>query len=514
MNRIFRSKILILITILIAVLIFYGLLEFFYNILDTLGIMDQEQSKKWMRIVLILVEIAVWLAILFKNESLGRKMSLIVFMTLNAVFAVILYLTLGRKFTNSRRYRNRPKMHGTKYINQIEEVDFESEEYNDSDMRDVFKVSHSISKHEICVKNTKVTILNNGDEKFPCLIEKLKKAEKFIFMEYYIIKTDRIGKEVLDILLEKAEAGVEVKLLYDFFGGLEISNGYFKKLISAGVQIKVFDKFVVPLGNTKLNYRLHRKMTIIDSKYGFIGGINLGDEYLHRSKKYGFWRDTHLLLEGKANNTMTNIFLKDWYYITNEFINDSKYYQAEAVESDGLTQIIQSGPDSELPIIRDTYLKMLTQAKKSIKIVTPYLVPDDVILAALKMQAAQEIDVEIIIPGKPDKMSIYKATESYIQTLMQSGCKIYKYDNRFVHSKILIIDNKIASVGTANLDFRSFVINFEATVLFTGKEVEKLIAYFEDDKLISTELDLEEWKKRSIIRKFFESIFNMFSTLV
>ncbi len=475
-------------------------------------------SESVLIIIYRLIIFSIWLVIFVRSENVQSKLAWMLLLLIDPLFATLLFITFGREFKRTYRYKRRKDSQNRNYMKHEPKTDFKDDIYNDleSTLKDIFTTTHGMTGHHIHAKNTNIEVLTNGNEKFPKLIEELKKAENFILMDYFIIKTDNIGKEVMEILREKAKQGLDVRLLYDYIGGLRANNKYLRGLKKDGVKVVPIDKFILGALSTKINYRNHRKVTIIDGKRAFIGGLNLGDEYNHNSKKFGFWRDTHLFVEGMLVNSLTSVFAKDWNYATGDFIKDKKYYCAEEITSNTYCQVIQSGPDTKLPYIKDAYLKMIYNAKKSIKISTPYLVLDGEFRTALKMAALKGVQVDILIPGLPDKNAVYKVTEANMGKLLEFGVNVYKYKDTFVHAKILIIDDKIASCGTFNLDIRSFVINFEATVLMTGTAATKLSEDFIDDISIknSTKMKWEEWEKRPATKRLLESLYDIFSPLM
>ncbi len=425
-------------------------------------------------------------------------------------------MTFGRNFKKSFRYIAHPLIKDGLYLTHEPKTDFKETQYMaiDSEITDIYKTAYNMTFHHAYLNDSKVSVLKNGESLFPELLDKLRNAEKYIFMEYYIIRTDKIGKKVLNILKDKAKSGVEVKLLYDAIGSVMLNRKFMKKLKKSGVEVVVNDRVYFGVFNTRINYRNHRKITVIDSKYGFIGGMNLADEYNGSSKKFGKFRDTHLLLEGKAVNSLTALFLRDWYYSSHKFIDDDKYYQAQIVNSKGLVQVIPSGPDFDYPTIRNTYVKMINNAKKSIKIMTPYLALDQEILTSLIIAAKGGVEVSLILPGKPDKKTIYIVTKSFFEQLLKAGINIYLFKKTFTHAKVFIVDDIIASCGTYNLDNRSARINFEATVLLHNESVSRLIEDFSEDLLLCKEVTLKKWKKRGLINRLLEGLFNLFSPLV
>ncbi len=365
--------------------------------------------------------------------------------------------------------------------------------------------------------HTRTLLLNNGDEFFPKLFEELEKASDYIHLEYFIIKNGDIASKLEEVLVRKSLEGVEVRVLFDYMGSISYSSASIEKMREAGVQFKFFNPISFKLFLDGLNYRNHRKITVIDGKVGFTGGLNIGDEYNHQDKKFGFWRDAHIMLEGDAVRSLHIVFMKDWYYVTGENLMFGKYLTTYKSDVDGGcygVQVIDDGPDIDRTILKDTFFKAINNAKKSLRIVTPYFIPDSEIIQAIKVAALSGVDVSIIVPGKPDKQMVYNATKSYFEDLLQSGCKIYTYGKNFIHSKILIVDDLVASIGTTNFDFRSFHLHFENTVLlYGGPTIDALIKSFNDDIAVSNELTYEKWSKRSYRKRFSESFARLFSPL-
>ncbi len=471
-----------------------------------------------MSILMRFLILIIWITIFLRSDNPQTKMAWLLFLLVEPVFATILFFTFGRDYRNTRRYLKKTKMHGRNYMVNVPKTDFSESVYDniDNDVVEIFRASHGMTGHHIYANNTNIQVLKNGDQKFPKLISELKEAKKYIYMNYFIIKTDNIGKEVLEVLREKAKQGLDVKLSYDFMGCISIDKKYIKGLKKDGVKVTAIDSFRLGILSSKINFRNHRKITIIDGKVGFIGGINLGDEYNHQSKKFGFWRDTHLFVEGKLVNSLLTIFAKDWYYSTGEFLDNKRLYCAEEVKSDLYCQVIESGPDTQLPYIRNTYIQMISSAKKHVKLTSPYLILDNEFRTALIMAQLRGVKVQILIPGLPDKKAVYKITESNSYRLSKFGVEVYRYNNTFVHTKTIVVDDKIASCGTFNLDIRSFDINNEATVIMTGDVALTLGKYFDEDisSKHSNKITREEWEKRSTKDKIIEGFFDLFSPLM
>lgn len=467
-------------------------------------------------IVLYVIEALLWIValviairILLKPEYSYNKSYWIIIILLNPLLGIVLYIVFARDFATSKFYKTRPLIASKAFLG-FEENTFPN--YKIHPYGDIFEFVHNTTGRSVYENDTHVEILNNGDEFFPRLAKELKRAKDYILMEFYIIKTDSIGKIILDILKEKALLGLEVYLIYDHFGSNKhITKDYMDSLKNAGIKIGIFDPQTLSVFNSNLNFRNHRKATIIDGNIGFIGGMNLGDEYNHQSTKFGFWRDTHIVVKGNGVTSLQNVFVKDWYYITCDVLEMKMDKSNEHFP--GLFSILESGPDFENGLIRDTYIKMIHKAKKTIKIVTPYLIIEPEIMTSLKIALRSGVEVSLLVPGKHDYIMVGYATLSYYEQLMSLGVRIYEYKDHFVHSKIIIIDDELASVGSVNFDPRSFHLNFEVTSLFQNNAVTDLIKAFENDQLKSEEVMLEKWKKRSIFQKLLQGLFNLFSPI-
>lgn len=359
-----------------------------------------------------------------------------------------------------------------------------------------------------------VQVLTNGKNKFNCLIEQIKSAKHHIHLEYFIIKDDAIGNEIANLLVEKAKSGVAVRVIFDDVGSWALGKAYIGRLKAAGVEIYPFFEVVLPVLSRELNYRNHRKIAIIDGEIAMIGGLNIGDEYIGGGPKFKFWRDTHLAIKGEAVYALQSIFLNDWYFVSGEWIDDKVYFPKVSVEAQSLIQIAASGPDSEWKCILQAFYKMIAIAEERLFIASPYLVPEESLLMGLKTAALSGIDVRIIIPSKADHFFVYWASQSYIEMLLEAGVKIYAYQKGFIHSKIVIVDDKCASVGTANFDIRSMELNFEVNAfMYDKKVIERLEEDFFNDIEDSQQIQLEAFKKRKWWRKGLEAVGRLVSPL-
>lgn len=453
--------------------------------------------------------IFIVIRIILKQAYAFNKSHWIIIMLLSPIVGIILYFVFARDFMTGKLSKTRPLIAQKAFLKLEEPTD---PHYDDSETSEIFRFIAQTTGRSVYENDTYVEVLNNGDVFFPRLIEELKKAKESILMEFYIIKTDAIGTRVLDILKEKALAGIDVYLIYDHFGSnRHLNRKYMKSLKAAGVKIGIFDPQKLSLLNSNVNFRNHRKATVIDGHIGFVGGMNLGDEYNHQSKKFGFWRDTHVLLLGNGVTSIQNVFVKDWYYITNQVLEKRLDKSVESFP--GLFSVIESGPDYEVDLIKDVYLKMISSAKKSILISTPYLIIEPEMMSALRIAARSNVEVTFLVPGKSDYVIVGLATRSYYEQLLNYGIRIFEYTGHFVHSKVLIIDGMIASVGSVNFDPRSFHLNFEATAVFANAAVGDLVKAFQNDLTDSAEIKEDMWKKRRFFRRLVQGLFNLFSPL-
>ncbi len=448
--------------------------------------------------------------VLLKSTYAYNKSHWILILLLNPFVGLIFYYIFARDFHIIKLSKQRPLL-ASKFFLGLEERT--NPDYSKTKFSDIYKFIKETTGRTIYQDDTYMEILNNGDVFFPRLISELKLAKDYIFMEFYIIKNDNIGVKVLDVLKEKALEGLDVYLIYDHMGSNQhLNRRYMNSLKQAGVKVRVFDPQSISIFNSNLNFRNHRKATVIDGKVGFVGGMNLGDEYNHQDPKFGFWRDTHVILKGNGVTSIQNVFVKDWYYITNEMLDKPMDKSIESFI--GQIAIIESGPDFENGLIRDVYYKMMQSAKKNIKIVTPYLIIESELMISIEIAIKSGVEVELLVPGKHDYIAVGYATESYYERLLKLGVKIYEYDKHFVHSKILIIDDELASVGSVNFDPRSFHLNFEVTAIFENAAVKDLLNSYNDDLTKSNQILLEKWEKRGIINKIMQGLFNLFSPII
>lgn len=376
-----------------------------------------------------------------------------------------------------------------------------------------FVVMNYNSCGSIYRKNNEVSVFHEGNSKFKALVEDIKNAKKYVYMEYYLMHDDRLGNIIMDLLVEKAKAGIEVKVLYDGMGNVKNRPNFRKKLILAGGEARVF----LPPRGIRINYRNHRKIAVIDGKIGYVGGLNIGDEYIGGKKRFGFWRDSHIRIEGSAVYDLQLRFIMDWNFTKGEKMKLDERHFPEIISSDGNVnmQIVSSGPDTSWDSIYFGYFRLVTEANRNIYIESPYFAPDDGLLEALKTAAISGVDVRIIIPAKPDHLFVHSCSLNYMGELLEAGVRCYEYTKGFIHSKVMTIDGIVTSVGTANMDIRSYKLNFEVNAfIYNEKVTQEFDRQFELDFKDCREITMESYKKRGIIRRTQESFARLISPLL
>ncbi|MBE6063758.1 MAG: cardiolipin synthase [Clostridium butyricum] len=429
----------------------------------------------------------------------------------------IIYLMLGQNLSREKIFKEKTIDDAKKrmILNAMYESNISSHDGGEKffDLRKM-NINSSGAKYRI---NNAINVYVNGKEKFNQLLQDIRNAEKYIHVEYYIFKKDILGKTIIDELTKKAEEGLEVRLLVDAMGSRKLTKKVLKKYLSAGGKFSLFFPGILPHLNTHINYRNHRKIVVIDGKYGYVGGFNVGKEYINEDKEIGFWRDTHIRIEGESVDDLNARFLMDWCYASGEKIENYKKYMIQEKKKVGDVgiQIVTSGPDHKEQYIRNAYIKLINNAKKNLYLETPYFIPDAPVLEALKISALSGIDVKIIIPGKPDHFFMQWAASSYIGELLEAGVKVYTYNNGFIHAKTIVADSIVMSIGTANMDIRSFKLNFEVNAFIYDDRIAKNgEEQFRKDMSQCNEITKEIYDSRSLRLKIKESFTRLLSPIL
>ncbi|MCD8506031.1 MAG: cardiolipin synthase [Alkalibacterium thalassium] len=455
-----------------------------------------------------------------KERDIAAIWAWLLVITMLPGFGFVIYLFLGRKISQESIFDLRSQdrigmpqqVESQKSLIESENLDVPESNYQDKTFEMVRLFLES--NQAVLTKGNKVRIISDGEEKFDQLIRDIEKAEHHIHVTYYIFRGDNIGLRLLRALEEKAKQGVEVKVLYDPVGARVLGKDFFNKLRTYGGHAEPFFGSKFFLINLRLNYRNHRKIVVIDGKVGYTGGFNVGDDYLGMYEKMGYWRDTHLRIEGNGVLTLQTRFLMDW----NASAKDKQvnygeaYFPFSSLKGSTDMQIVSSGPDNEMHAIKKGFIKMISMAKESVLIQTPYFIPDEALMETIKIAILSGIKVKVMIPNKPDHPFIYRATLSYAEELVKSGAEVHIYDNGFLHSKVIVIDGEILSVGTANFDIRSFRLNFEVNAFIYDRYLaKKQVRLFEEDEKKSyllTEDMINNYSRWEIFKQQFSRLFS------
>lgn len=406
------------------------------------------------------------------------------------VVGFILYLLLGTDMRKRRMFRIKEVEDSIQEAVQKQEhyLKCGSPQIEEGD-RDLVLYNLKTSG-AVLTDDNDIDLFTDGNALFDAMLEDMRSAERFIHIQYYIIREDALFGRLRQVLAQKAAQGVEVRILYDAMGCRMVNRKLWKGLEAQGIEVAEFFPALFRQLHLRMNYRNHRKIVVIDNDVAYVGGFNVGLEYIGLDEKFGYWRDTHLRIRGSASLSLQLRFLLDWNYAARKnLFGESRYYTHITSGNRDFckVQIITSGPDSTEQVIRDNYLRLIHKAKKSIYIQTPYFIPDEAVFESLRIAVRSGVQVHIMIPCKPDHLFVYWATYSYIGDLVMAGASCYTYDNGFLHAKGMIVDGRVFCYGTANLDIRSFALNFEvnAMVYDEAKALEMEQCFQEDLRFCS-----------------------------
>ena len=471
-------------------------------------------------VIYALTIIFTLIVVILENRSPQKTISWILVLILLPVIGLFFYLVFGQSY-------RKEKMFSLKGLGDLKWLQILSQDQKGKLEKSKFLKNERIHEKKnimtLLLNNSKalltgqnrVKILNDGEETFTEIYKSLRKAKEHIHLEYYIIEDGELANELHNILIEQAKAGVEIRIIYDGVGSWKLSQEYINSLREVGVKIHAFLPVRFPILTSRINYRNHRKIIVIDGKTAFVGGLNFADRYKNGIPNIGIWRDTHLKIVGEAASSLQIVFLIDWYFVRQEVLLDEKYRPNFKVKEHCLLQIVSSGADSDWASILQAYFSAITSAKQNVYISSPYFMPNGSILMALKTAAMSGIDVRVLIPNKSDSGMTFYGTLSYIGELLEAGVRIYFYKKGFNHSKIMMVDDVISTVGTANMDIRSFEQNFEVNALvYDEKTTLELRNRFLNDLKDSSEIDLAAWEKRSKGQKVKESFARIFTPLL
>ncbi len=473
----------------------------------------------WKILILILVIVAVFILIMQRRDPV-KTIAWIAVILLVPVAGLFLFFIFGRKYKRRKIFFNKEIVDFReieKHLSWQEKHLVSNLFQNDPVLIEkigVVRLLFNNSKALLTIHN-QVTILINGEQTFNEMFTAIESAKHHIHIEFYIIEEGKVGNRLKDLLINKARNGVEVRVLYDDVGSWGLSNSYIKQLKDAGVEVYAFLPVRFPRFAQRLNYRNHRKIIVVDGKIGFIGGLNIADRYQYGKAELGKWRDTHLKIIGDVVNSLQLVFVNDWHFASDKWLSDEVYFPKTKIKNRCMVQIVTSGPDSDWSSIMQAYFYLISTAKKYIYISTPYFIPNESILTAIKTTSLAGVDVRIILPSKSDSKLTYYGSLSYIPELLEAKVSVYSYVKGFTHSKVLVVDDIVSSVGTANIDLRSFDQNFEANALiydsFIAKQLKEI---FIEDLKNCEKIILEEYMSRPFVNHFAQGIARIFSPLL
>ena len=474
----------------------------------------------------LILLVATCLRIIHDTRSASKTLAYLLFAIFVPIAGILFYFTFGINYRKRRMYSKKllddeersVSLRERLYKDSIKIID--STQRISSEKRELAYLLLNDSLSPVTNGN-EVKILRNGEEKFPEVLQALESARYHIHLEYYIYENDEIGREIEGTLIKKAQEGVTVRMVYDDFGSRSIRGKLVQRLKQAGVQVFPFHKIhFVPFAN-RINYRNHRKIIVVDGKIGFVGGINISDRYINMPDTPDkiYWRDTHLEIEGPAVSYLQYLFLCDWNFSAKQNLQQTEdFFPIVEPPKNPIGRIVQmaaSGPDSANPSILFSILKGIGLARKEVLITTPYLIPGESLKNSLIMCALSGVDVKILVPRKSDSHLVNTAARSYYEELLKADVKIYRYTKGFIHAKTIVLDREVGMVGTANMDTRSFDLNFEVNAIIYDKPTASMLAQdFYDDLESASEIDPVEWFQRPWYKKLLEKVARMVSPLL
>lgn len=463
-------------------------------------------------IIFYVLSIIASLFILNRSFNPAYKISWIMLVLVIPIAGYIFYLLFG----SLRMSKNRKKLIKALDNELINEASKYKDEIKleDANLEKLATYINNTTGLQV-QRNTMSKFLPSGEDFHKELLAELKKAEKFIFMEYFIIREGHMWESIKEVLIQKVQEGVDVRLIYDDFGSInKVSYKFKKELESAGIKVVNFNPYR-PRLTMIINYRDHRKITIIDGNVGFVGGANLADEYINRVRKFGYWKDATVVIKGEAVWNLTLLFIQMWKFSTNDDFDYAKYRPTVSYNTTGYVLPFGDGPLDGHQSIEMSYINIINNAKKYVYITTPYLVLDNEMTTALRTAAQSGVDVRIMMPHIPDKKLVFMISRSYYQDLIEAGVKIYEFLPGFLHSKYIVSDDEISIVGTANLDYRSFYLHYEVvTLLYKTESVIDVKRDFDKALEVCHLVKLEETKKVSILKKALVSFLRVFSPMI
>lgn len=462
-------------------------------------------------IIYLLTVVGIVIVVISENRNPIKTVAWVLAVVFLPVIGIIWYATFGQDITKrhiiSKRMYNKLKKRPLDELSEQVDVAYPDGHEN------LISLLKNLDYTPLLGGND-VTFFTNGQDKFDALFEDIARAKKHIHIEYYVFMDDEIGTKLQQALIQKAQEGVEVRVIYDSFGSRKTKKKFFEEFRMAGIETEPFLKLTLPALTSRINYRTHRKIVVIDGQIGYIGGMNIADRYL-TGFDWGCWRDTHARVEGKGVQGLQSVFLIDWYFVSQTLITAREYFPRLGNYGNSPMQIVNSGPLSDMNEVSHGILQAIYDAKKSIFIQTPYFLPPDAMIDALQAAAIRGVDVRIMLSHRSDVPLVQMASRSFIKDMLKAGVKVYFYQKGFLHSKLMTFDTSLTLIGSANFDSRSFEQNFEIEAFVYDEKVTlEANEIFVEDQRHSEIVTLREWEKRPVMVRFFESVVRLFAPLL
>ena len=465
-------------------------------------------------VLYFLMVLAVIVVVLGENRNPVKSIAWVLVLVLLPIVGVVIYLNFGRSLTGMKLI-SRSDLRELRRLNDFPEHKNVDRGLSDSSLQ-LISLVNKLSEPHLFMGND-IEVFTVGQDKFDALLRDIEAAQDYIHVQYFIIEADNAGTRLIDLLMRKAQEGVQVKVLYDYVGSFYTRPSVLKRMRAAGIDVHPFLELTLTQFAFRLNWRNHRKVVVIDGKVGYVGGMNIADRYVGGDKNWPIpLRDTHLRITGEAVSALEYSFAIDWNFTTRELLTSpTMRYSDPPQRQDYMVQMMSSGPTNRWKNISFVFFKAITLAKRCVYIQTPYFLPSDSLLKALQSAALAGVDVRLMIPRKPDLPMTRLATASYIKECMLSGIKVYLYEPTLMHAKVVIVDDEFVTTGSTNFDFRSFEHNFEFNALIYSKEFnKKMKAIFEADMEQCTRLSMGKWKQRPLIQKALESVVRLISPIL
>jgi cardiolipin synthase A/B len=458
--------------------------------------------------------------IVFENRSPVKTLSWVLVVLLVPFLGIFFYVVFGQNYRKQKIFSKKSVLDLEQLTNYAA---IQTNSLPERMMQESDAIKEKVHLIKLLLNNNKsaltefnrIEILIDGTNTFPAMLEAINKAKSYINIEFYRFESDILGNKFCDALKIKSKEGIKVRIIFDDVGSWSLKKNVIREMQECGIEIFPFMPVRFPWFTSKMNFRNHRKIVVVDGLKGFVGGLNIADKYLHGIKGIGNWRDTHLSITGEAVATLNSVFLVDWYFVSDILLSDDPgHFDYKKIPDRCWIQMASSGPDSDWANIMQVYFSAIATARRSIYISTPYFSPDESILTAMKTASLSGVDVRMILPDKSDSAVAYWNTRSYIDELMDAGIKIFLFNKGFNHSKYILVDNVFASVGSANVDMRSFELNLEVAALIYDEDfAAKLLKVFNDDTANSTQVDPDTWAKRKRTERVKESLSRIFGPL-